>query len=235
MGRSRTRVSVLPTWTRHVLYWLLALLLSVVVFVAVAHTDPPPLLRPLLEKASEKVGDMVSEATGAAGAGPVATDTGSATGSPQAPQETRGEAATTQRGSGPDWTDLVRGALVVFLFNLRPLALISLPFVGPAMYPVSLVLNAWLLRYIVSETPGAPPVTDVVLGLLAMPHAVPELAAYSIVFVESCIMTKGIWDRLWLRRPLGRLPLLYLLSLALSLLLLFTAALLETGLLLSRT
>lgn len=79
---------------------------------------------------------------------------------------------------------IVRSTSIIFANNIRVLILSAIPFIGFAMYPLSLTVTSWVLR-ILAEWGYGENWRDVVVQIFLMPHTYIEVLAYSIAFVEG--------------------------------------------------
>jgi len=111
----------------------------------------------------------------------------------------------------------------IYLNNVAPLLLQSIPFAVFVLYPFVVVANGWALRMI-AERYLRIPVAQAVLMVLLAPHTWLEIFSYSIAVFEACyISTKALRKNLTWRDVR-----LYATNIALALILLFAAAVVES-------
>lgn len=198
---------------RRPVLWLIAFLLTYAVIISSLFVPPPPGTHKALDEGAKKISSVAEQVkdTVSGGGGTASPDQSSATVSQP----------TTRRATP---ASVLRGAMIIFLNNLRADLLFGSPLLGPLIYFVAIMVNGWILRYIAIKLYGEALGVKVALAVMTMPHAVLETTAYSIAFVEGGILSYYILKR---RGELKEAVKKYGIYMSLSLTILFIAAIIE--------
>jgi uncharacterized membrane protein SpoIIM required for sporulation len=125
-------------------------------------------------------------------------------------------------------------AIMIFLNNARVNTMLAVPFLSIIMYPTMVIATAWTLRIALLEISNNTAALQeslykAIIVLLISPHTYLEMLSYSITFTCSNKLMIALLRDLRKRKRIAEdIILYYVLAIAISFSLLFTAAFVES-------